>query len=119
MNAALHAKDLTVTAGANRITADGRVSALKGEGDVPKVAVDTGALGGMYAGRIHLTSTESGVGVNLGNLYARDGDIILSSAGKLVLKNSLAGGATVTGTDVSLSGITKPEEISALPGQQD
>ncbi|HEC3932345.1 TPA: hemagglutinin repeat-containing protein, partial [Escherichia coli] len=90
------------------ITADGRVSALKGEGDVPKVAVDTGALGGMYARRIHLTSTESGVGVNLGNLYAREGDIILNSAGKLVLKNSLAGGnTTVTGTNVSLSGDNK------------
>ncbi|EON5782749.1 contact-dependent inhibition effector tRNA nuclease [Escherichia coli] len=108
VNAALHAKDLTVTAGANRITADGRVRALKGEGDVPKVAVDTGALGGMYARRIHLTSTESGVGVNLGNLYAREGDIILNSAGKLVLKNSLAGGnTTVTGTNVSLSGDNK------------
>lgn len=108
VNAALHAKDLTVTAGANRITADGRVSALKGEGNVPKVAVDTGALGGMYARRIHLTSTESGVGVNLGNLYAREGDIILNSAGKLVLKNSLAGGnTTVTGTNVSLSGDNK------------
>lgn len=108
VNAALHAKDLTVTAGANRITADGRVSALKGEGDVPKVAVDTGALGGMYARRIHLTSTESGVGVNLGNLYAREGDIILNSAGKQVLKNSLAGGnTTVTGTNVSLSGDNK------------
>ncbi|HAX4625459.1 Contact-dependent inhibitor A, partial [Escherichia coli] len=78
------------------------------EGDVPKVAVDTGALGGMYARRIHLTSTESGVGVNLGNLYAREGDIILNSAGKLVLKNSLAGGnTTVTGTNVSLSGDNK------------
>ncbi|WP_441001560.1 contact-dependent inhibition toxin CdiA [Escherichia coli] len=108
VNAALHAKDLTVTAGANRVTADGRVRALKGEGDVPKVAVDTGALGGMYARRIHLTSTESGVGVNLGNLYAREGDIILSSSGKLVLKNSLAGGnTTVTGADVSLSGDNK------------
>ncbi|MCX1984059.1 Contact-dependent inhibitor A, partial [Escherichia coli] len=73
-----------------------------------KVAVDTGALGGMYARRIHLTSTESGVGVNLGNLYAREGDIILNSAGKLVLKNSLAGGnTTVTGTNVSLSGDNK------------
>ncbi|MCQ8790870.1 hemagglutinin repeat-containing protein, partial [Escherichia coli] len=62
----------------------------------------------MYARRIHLTSTESGVGVNLGNLYAREGDIILNSAGKLVLKNSLAGGnTTVTGTNVSLSGDNK------------
>ncbi len=47
---------------------------------MPKVAVHTGALGGMYARRIHLTSTESGVGVNLGNLYARDGDITLIPA---------------------------------------
>ncbi|HGB9398623.1 TPA: hemagglutinin repeat-containing protein, partial [Escherichia coli] len=36
------------------------------------------------------------------------GDIILNSAGKLVLKNSLAGGnTTVTGTNVSLSGDNK------------
>ncbi|EFC4832182.1 Contact-dependent inhibitor A, partial [Escherichia coli] len=42
------------------------------------------------------------------NLYAREGDIILNSAGKLVLKNSLAGGnTTVTGTNVSLSGDNK------------
>ncbi len=108
INASLHAKDLTVIAGANRITADGRVSALKGEGDVPKVAVDTGALGGMYANRIRLTSTESGVGVNLGNLNARSGDITLNSAGKLALKDSLASGnTTVSGTDVTLSGDNK------------
>ncbi|EMF1591142.1 filamentous hemagglutinin N-terminal domain-containing protein, partial [Escherichia coli] len=105
VNAALHAKDLTVTAGANRVTADGRVSALKGEGDVPKVAVDTGALGGMYARRIHLTSTESGVGVNFGNLYARDGDITLDASGRLTVNNSLATGAvTAKGQGVTLTG---------------
>ncbi|ENA0358862.1 contact-dependent inhibition effector tRNA nuclease [Escherichia coli O9:H37] len=105
VNAALHAKDLTVTAGANRVTADGRVRALKGEGDVPKVAVDTGALGGMYARRIHLTSTESGVGVNLGNLYARDGDITLDASGRLTVNNSLATGAvTAKGQGVTLTG---------------
>ncbi|EON4095230.1 Contact-dependent inhibitor A [Escherichia coli] len=105
VNAALHAKDLTVTAGANRVTADGRVSALKGEGDVPKVAVDTGALGGMYARRIHLTSTESGVGVNLGNLYARDGDITLDASGRLTVNNSLATGTvTAKGQGVTLTG---------------
>lgn len=105
VNAALHAKDLTVTAGANRVTADGRVSTLKGEGNVPKVAVDTGALGGMYARRIHLTSTESGVGVNLGNLYARDGDITLDASGRLTVNNSLATGAvTAKGQGVTLTG---------------
>ncbi|EOC2186613.1 beta strand repeat-containing protein, partial [Escherichia coli] len=84
---------------------DGRVSALKGEGDVPKVAVDTGALGGMYARRIHLTSTERGVGVNLGNLYARDGDITLDASGRLTVNNSLATGAvTAKGQGVTLTG---------------
>ncbi|WP_445336176.1 hemagglutinin repeat-containing protein [Citrobacter koseri] len=105
INAALHAKDLSVIVGANRVGADGKVSARQGEGAAPKVAVDTSALGGMYANRIRLVSGEKGVGVNLGNLNARQGDITLSSAGKLVLKNSLASGNTaVTGTEVVLSG---------------
>ncbi len=72
---------------------------------MPKVAVDTGALGGMYARRIHLTSTESGVGVNLGNLYARDGDITLDASGRLTVNNSLATGAvTAKGQGVTLTG---------------
>ncbi|EPA4232782.1 hemagglutinin repeat-containing protein, partial [Escherichia coli] len=67
--------------------------------------VDTGALGGMYARRIHLTSTERGVGVNLGNLYARDGDITLDASGRLTVNNSLATGAvTAKGQGVTLTG---------------
>ena len=93
VNAAIHAKDLTVTAGANRVGADGSVAAIEGEGAAPTVAVDTGALGGMYANRIHLVSSDKGVGVNLGNLSARQGDITLDASGKLVLNNSLSGGA--------------------------
>ncbi|KFB99277.1 putative heme utilization/adhesion exoprotein [Trabulsiella guamensis ATCC 49490] len=108
LNAQLHAKDLTIIAGANRVGADGGIKPVTGEGSAPKVAIDTGALGGMYANRIRLTSTEKGVGVNLSNLNARQGDITLNSAGKLVLKNSLASGnTTVTGTDVTLSGDNK------------
>ncbi|KFC07161.1 putative heme utilization/adhesion exoprotein [Trabulsiella guamensis ATCC 49490] len=108
INAQLHAKDLSVTTGANRVGADGSITAIKGDGAAPKVAIDTSALGGMYANRIRLASTESGVGVNLGNLNARQGDITLNSAGKLVLKNSLASGnTTITGTDVTLSGDNK------------
>uniref|UniRef100_UPI00201AB603 hemagglutinin repeat-containing protein n=2 Tax=Escherichia coli TaxID=562 RepID=UPI00201AB603 len=63
------------------------------------------ALGGMYARRIHLTSTESGVGVNLGNLYARDGDITLDASGRLTVNNSLATGTvTAKGQGVTLTG---------------
>lgn len=118
INAQLHAKDLRLVTGANRVTADGSVSALKGEGEAPKVAVDTGALGGMYANRIRLVSSEAGVGVNLGNLNARQGDIALNSAGKVVLKNSLASGSTtVSAADVTLRGEHKAGGSLTVSGQ--
>lgn len=105
VNAAIHANDLTVTAGANRVGADGSVKPIAGEGVAPVVAVDTGALGGMYANRIRLVSSETGVGVNLGNLTARQGDIQLDAGGKLTVTNSLASGSiSANGAGVALSG---------------
>ncbi|WP_421511064.1 hemagglutinin repeat-containing protein [Enterobacter sp. JS8-1] len=118
INAQLHAKEVRVVAGANRVAADGSVSALKGEGDAPKVAVDTGALGGMYANRIRLVSSETGLGVNLGDLNARQGDITLSSAGKVVLKNTLASGSTrVSAKEVTLTGDHKAGDNLTVSGQ--
>lgn len=105
VNAAIHAKDLTVMAGANRVGADGSVKAIAGQGATPTVAVDTGALGGMYANRIRLVSSDKGVGVNLGNLNARQGDIQLDASGKLTVANSLASGSiTAKGAGVTLNG---------------
>ena len=108
VNAAIHAKDLTVTVGANRVAANGTVTAISGTGAAPVVAVDTGALGGMYANRIRLVSSEKGVGVNLGNLNARQGDITLDASGKLSVKSSLASGSlTAKGDGVTLTGTHK------------
>lgn len=105
VNAAIHANDLKVTAGANRVGTDGSVRPIAGEGAAPVVAVDTGALGGMYANRIRLVSSETGVGVNLGNLTARQGDIQLDAGGKLTVTNSLASGSiTANGAGVVLNG---------------
>lgn len=105
VNAAIHANDLTVTAGANRVGADGSVRPIAGEGAAPVVAVDTSALGGMYANRIRLVSSEAGVGVNLGNLTARQGDIQLDAGGRLTVRNSLASGSIrANGAGVTLSG---------------
>ncbi len=105
VNAAIHANDLKVTAGANRVGADGSVKPIAGEGAAPVVAVDTGALGGMYANRIRLVSSEKGVGVNLGNLTARQGDIQLDAGGKLTITNSVASGSiAANGAGVTLNG---------------
>ncbi len=120
INAAIHAKDLTLIAGANRVAQDGSVTPIAGAGAAPGVAVDTGALGGMYANRIHLISSEKGVGVNLGNLNARQGDMVLDASGKLTLKNSLTSGAlTAKGDSIALSGDHKAGGAVTLNAQRD
>ncbi|OMP96511.1 hemagglutinin repeat-containing protein [Raoultella terrigena] len=120
VNAAIHAKDLKVVAGANRVGTDGSVQAQQGEGSAPTIAVDTGALGGMYANRIHLVSSEKGVGVNLGDLNARQGDITLDAGGKLTVHNSLASGAlSAKGESLALTGDHKSSGSMSLNSQGD
>ncbi|MEM6160676.1 filamentous hemagglutinin N-terminal domain-containing protein, partial [Erwinia sp. P6884] len=120
INAAIHAKDLKLIAGTNRVMPDGSVTPIAGEGAAPGVAVDTGALGGMYANRIHLISSEKGVGVNLGNLNARQGDMVLDASGRLTLKNSLTSGAlTAKGDSLVLAGDHKASGPVTLTGQKD
>nr|WP_105661006.1 filamentous hemagglutinin N-terminal domain-containing protein [Cronobacter dublinensis] len=120
VNAAIHARDLNVTVGANRVGASGSRTAIAGEGAAPVVAVDTGALGGMYANRIRLVSGDKGVGVNLGNLNARQGDITLDASGRLAVKNSLASGTlTAKGDNVTLSGEHKTGGALAVSSRGD
>ncbi|MDW8846756.1 hemagglutinin repeat-containing protein [Erwinia sp. MMLR14_017] len=120
VNAAIHARDLKVIAGANRVAVDGTSQAIAGEGAAPRVAVDTGALGGMYANRIRLVSSEKGVGVNLGDLNARQGDISLDASGKITLNKSLSSGALeVSGQSIVLNGDNKATGQVALNAAQD
>jgi len=118
VNAQIHANAMNVITGANRVDKNGRITAIAGEGAAPVVAVDTGALGGMYASRIRLISSDKGVGVNLGNLNARQGDITLDASGKLTVQNSLASGSlNAKGESVTLSGEHKASGSMNVSGQ--
>ncbi|HDG9830983.1 TPA: DUF637 domain-containing protein [Raoultella ornithinolytica] len=99
LNGKINAKTLTMTLGANQVSfKDGTVKPVAGEGAKPQLAVDTKALGGMYAGKIRLVATEDGVGVNLNSVTSTQRDISLTAAGKITLSNVKAQ------TDLNVSG---------------
>ena len=73
INAGIWAEDLHITTGANTVDAKTlEASAIEGKGGRPAFALDTAAIGGMYAGRITLVGTEKGLGVNnSGTIYSK------------------------------------------------
>ncbi|WP_415765245.1 hemagglutinin repeat-containing protein [Pseudomonas sp. ZB1P45] len=96
INAEIQAKNLTIVAGRNDVNAQTlNATARADDGSAkPQLAIDSSALGGMYAGAIKLVGTEAGVGVKLdGNLAASGGDIQLDANGHLSLAQTSATGA--------------------------
>ncbi|WP_226501603.1 hemagglutinin repeat-containing protein [Pseudomonas sp. MWU16-30322] len=96
INAELQAQNLTIVAGRNDVNAQTlNATARADDGSTkPQLAIDSSALGGMYAGAIKLVGTEAGVGVKLdGKLIASGGDIQLDANGQLSLADTSATGA--------------------------
>ncbi|MGS0545450.1 filamentous hemagglutinin N-terminal domain-containing protein [Pseudomonas sp. Y5-11] len=96
INAQLQAQNLTIVAGRNDVNAQTlSATARADDGSAkPQLAIDSSALGGMYAGAIKLVGTEAGVGVKLdGKLIASGGDIQLDANGQLSLVDTSATGA--------------------------
>ncbi|MCJ8207310.1 hemagglutinin repeat-containing protein [Pseudomonas sp. RGM2987] len=96
INAEIQAKNLTIVAGRNDVNAATlNATARADDGSAkPELAIDSSALGGMYAGAIKLVGTEAGVGVKLdGKLIASGGDIQLDANGHLSLAQTAAAGA--------------------------
>ncbi|WP_404685006.1 hemagglutinin repeat-containing protein [Raoultella terrigena] len=86
VNAGLWAKDLRVTTGRNRVDAAHQRIEKTGDDPAtrPQLAVDVASLGGMYAGKIRMVGTESGVGVrNAGAIGAQAGSVSLSADGRI------------------------------------
>ena len=89
----INAQDLGVFAGAQQWRYDTRgvTGAAAPQGSAPVYAIDSSALGGMYANRIRLVSTDAGVGVRmLGNAAANGQDFSLSAAGRIELNNAIS-----------------------------
>ena len=87
INAGIWAEDLHITTGANTVDAKTlEASAIEGKGGRPAFALDTAAIGGMYAGRITLVGTEKGLGVNNSGTWSAEDNLTLDWNGDL--KNS-------------------------------
>lgn len=107
VNAGVWAKEgLTVVAGRNRVSADGKTAAsLAGDGSArPELAIDMGQMGGMYSGSIRMIGTEAGVGVRNRNGQVQAGKTLtVSSEGKLLWQAEAPDAATRAGGDIQLA----------------
>lgn len=101
INAGVWAQDLKVTTGRNNVDiAHGQTEKKTADASSqPQVALDVSSLGGMYAGKIRLVGTETGVGVrNAGHIGAQAGAVTLTADGRI--ENS---GSISAKTDVHLA----------------
>ncbi|WCX97714.1 two-partner secretion system putative hemagglutinin TpsA2 [Pseudomonas aeruginosa] len=110
LNAKLYAKNLNIVTGRNDVQADSLEATPRAAdgSEKPQLAIDSSALGGMYAGAIRLVGTEQGVGVKLaGDMAASGGDIRIDASGKLSLAQaSSQGDLKIAAQAVELNGKT-------------
>jgi filamentous hemagglutinin len=91
VNAGIWANELSITTGTNQVNVDSNgnktsVNPIVADaGDsAPAFAVDVAALGGMYAGKIHMVGTEAGLGVrNASDIGASVGNVTITADGRL------------------------------------
>ncbi|WP_367598746.1 filamentous hemagglutinin N-terminal domain-containing protein [Pseudomonas fulva] len=122
LNADLYAKRLNVVAGANDVDADTLATTPRqgDPADKPQLAIDSSALGGMYADTIKLVGTEQGVGVKTAsNLAASAGDIQIDANGQLIMAQASAKGAlNVTAPSVEMTGKAYANSVNVrTPGE--
>lgn len=91
INAELWAhEEINVIAGKNQIDYNQNTGAAQFGSAGSGVNLDVGALGGMYAGKIMLVGTNSGLGVNVsGNIAAQD-SLSISNSGKITFNKTTA-----------------------------
>ena len=95
INAPVWGRDVRIIAGQNDVSADGGSATAAGgpspSGASPTYAIDTGVLGGMYAGKITLVTTHPDAVIrNRGQVFATAGAVAVDAAGKLVNSGTIA-----------------------------
>ncbi|EEZ2634046.1 filamentous hemagglutinin N-terminal domain-containing protein, partial [Escherichia coli] len=93
INAGVWAQDLKVTTGRNNVDITHGQTEKKAAdaSSQPQVALDVSSLGGMYAGKIRLVGTETGVGVrNAGHIGAQAGAVTLTADGRIENSGSIS-----------------------------
>lgn len=115
INAKAYAKTLNVVAGSNQVDYTTlNATPIAGNGPAPTIAIDVSQLGGMYANRVFLVSSENGVGVaNAGDIAAQAGDLTLQANGRLVLS-----GQTNAAGNMSLSAAGGIQNSGVTYGKQ-
>ena len=90
VNGKVSADELNVVAGNNYVNATGQVTgSVSASGSRNIYSVDVSKLGGMYANKINLVSTENGVGVrNLGVIAGGAHGVSIDSKGNLLNSNA-------------------------------
>ncbi len=82
--------NLNVVTGSNKIDAKTLATQeIPTTGSQPDVALDIGAVGGMYAGKIMLVGTEKGLGVNIDGRISADDHLNITSSGKIAVQGSM------------------------------
>ncbi|MCP1621437.1 two-partner secretion domain-containing protein [Pseudomonas nitroreducens] len=118
LNADLYAQQLAVVTGRNQVDAETLAATAKADDGSakPQLAIDSSALGGMYAGAIRLVGTEQGVGVKLaGNMAASGGDIQIDANGQLTLaRTSAAGNLRAKASDIAVTGPAYASGVAEL-----
>lgn len=122
INAELHANKLNIITGRNEVDATTLAATAKADdgSSKPMLAIDSSALGGMYAGAIRLVGTEQGVGVKLaGDMAASAGDIQIEANGKLSLNRVAASGdVALKANSIDLNVDTYAGRNATLEAQQ-
>ncbi|WP_052949764.1 hemagglutinin repeat-containing protein [Dyella japonica] len=125
LEGAIYAQQLQATLGANQVSADqSQITSITGVSTKPALALDTSALGGMYANKIVLLANEQGVGVkNAGTIAASVGDVIVTVDGRLENTGHLQSGSgdttIIAGGGVSNAGVIAATNTLAISTPQD